>query len=241
MAKKYGKLLGGALGWAFAGPIGAIIGFVLGYIYDSVTTADNNPVNAGTHRGDFILSLLILSAAVMKADGSVKKSELNYVKIFLVQNFGEKQTLDSLKILKDILNKEIPLHEICRQIKYNMTNALKLQILHYLFGIANVDNNITTTELNTIEYIAINIGLTHAEFNSIKSMFIENSNSAYEILGISKNASIEEIKNAYRKMAKKYHPDKVGNMGDDVLNAAKEKFQILNNAYETIKKERKFN
>lgn len=238
---RLGKWIGGGLGWAFGGPIGGLLGFFLGSIIDSASLISktlNEPKRKITQRGDFILSFLVLSAAVMKADKVVKKSELNYVKNFLLTNFGEHQTFESLRVLKELLQKEIPLEDVCSQIRQNMSHPLKLQILHYLYGIANADGEIHASEINIIQFIAINIGLSQSEHNSVKSMFIKETDSAYEILGVSKTATNEEIKKVYRKMAVKFHPDKVANMGEDIQNAAKVKFQTLNEAYETIKKER---
>lgn len=238
---KLGKWIGGGLGWAFGGPIGALLGFFLGSFFDaaSLVTKNLNVTERNvTQRGDFILSFLVLSAAVMKADKVIKKSELDFVKTFLVSNFGEHQTYESLRVLKQLLEKDIPLDEVCAQINQNMNNPLKLQIIHYLYGIAKADGEIHISEINIIERIAIKIGLSQSEHNSVKSMFVKETDSAYEILGVSKSATNEEIKKMYRQMAVKFHPDKVANMGEDIQNAAKVKFQTLNEAYERIKKER---
>ena len=231
---KYGKWIGGAVGWALGGPIGGLLGFFIGSFFDG------NSVATKSHRDDFIRSFLVLSAAVMKADEKIKKSELEFVKQFLLANFGKEHTLNALQILKELLNKDIPLNEVCDQIKINMPHSSKLQLIHYLFGIANADGHIDDREINVIAIIAERTGLSQTEFNSVKNMFIKNTDSAYKILGISKSASIEEIKTAYRKMAITYHPDKVSNLGDDVQEAAKQKFQKVNEAYNQIKKERNF-
>ena len=239
---KLGKWIGGGLGWAFGGPIGALLGFFIGSFFDATTSVKTTSTNSGaTQRGDFILSFLVLSAAVMKADKVIKKSELEFVKQFLRSNFGEKDQLEALQILKELLNKDIPLDDVCRQVKYNMSGPLKLQILHYLYGIAASDGEIHKDEILIIEQIAFKIGISARDHNSVKSMFIKETDSAYEILGVSRDSGIDEIKKAYRAMAVKYHPDKVANMGDDIQNAAKVKFQTLNEAYERIKKERGFN
>ena len=73
---------------------------------------------------------------------------------------------------------------------------------------------------------------------SIRNMFYEDVNSAYKILGIDKSVGEDEVKKAYRRMANKYHPDKVAYLGEDVRKAAGEKFRKVRNAYDKIKKER---
>ena len=72
-------------------------------------------------------------------------------------------------------------------------------------------------------------------------MFVKDTGSAYKILEISPDASDEEVKKAYRELAKKYHPDKVAHLGEEVKRAAEEKFTRLNAAYEAIKEERGMN
>ena len=236
---KLGKWIGGGLGWAFGGPIGALLGFFIGSFFDSATINTSVSSSQGkTQRGDFILTFLVLSAAVMKADKVVKKSELDFVKRFLRSNFSETETKEALQILKDLLEKDIPLDDVCNQVRFSMSSPLKLQILHYLFGISAADGEVHKDEISVIEHIALKIGLTTNEFKSVKSMFVPETDSAYEILGISKNASEDEIKKAYRNMAVKHHPDKVANLGEDIQNAAKQKFQTINDAYNKIKKER---
>ncbi|PLX07442.1 MAG: molecular chaperone DnaJ [Marinilabiliales bacterium] len=236
---KLGKWIGGGLGWAFGGPIGALLGFFIGSFFDAAKISTSRQrIDGTTQRGDFILTFLVLSAAVMKADKIVKKSELDFVKRFLLRNFGEAQTREALKELKRLLETDIPIDEVCLQIRMNMPHALKLQILHYLFGISAADGEVHVSEVNIIEQIAIKIGLTRGDFSSVRSMFVQQTDSAYKILGVSKSSTNDEIKKAYRQMAIQHHPDKVANMGEDIENAAKKKFQAISDAYEKIKKER---
>lgn len=254
---KYGKWLGGGLGWAFGGPIGAIIGFALGSFYDSNTGEDKaqqhqfrsqsgdpfgrNPYQqrAQTRVGDFEVSLLILSAAVMKADGKVMKSELNYVKEFLKKQVGEQKAIEALPMLKEILEKDISVRQVGMQIRANMPHAMRLQLMHYLFGIANADKYVDSQELHVLQTIANYLGISGKDFHSIAAMFkARDVASAYEILEIEKGATDTEVKKAYRKMALKYHPDKVAQLGEEHKNAAKEKFVKVQEAYEQIKKER---
>ncbi len=233
---KFGKWIGGGLGWVMFGPIGALLGFAVGSFFDGV---DNTSVkNNQTSKGDFILSLIVLIAAVMKADGKVTKSELNYVKAFFKQSFGEKAAQEALLTLRDILKQDIPVEEVGWQIKQNMDYAARLQLLHLLFGLSKADGNISDAEINIIHYIANRIGVTTKDERSIKAMFVGETDSAYEILEIDKNASNEEVKKAYYKMAKKHHPDKVSHLGTEFQQKAKEKFQKINLAFEKIKKER---
>lgn len=233
----YGRWLAGGLGWAFFGPVGGIIGFALGSIFGSVKIESQTGM---TTQGDFAAVLVVLVAAVMKADGKILKQELDYVKNYFVKAFGVDAAQEALLLLREVLKNDIALHEVTEQVRTHLDYSAKLQMLHFLYQVANSDEHIDQTELNIIEQIAVQIGVTPKDAQSIKSMFVVETDSSYKILEIEKNASIDEIKKAYRNMAVKYHPDKVHHLGEDVQNSAKEKFQKVNEAYEKIKKERNF-
>ena len=188
---------------------------------------------------DIITMLMALSASVMKADGKVLRSELNYVKSFFQTQFGSRFHANHLQVLKRFLDSNtIPLEQICQDIKYRMQPEVRLQLIHYLFGIAKADGVVSNSEISQIQRISALLGIPTIEFDSIKNMFYRNVDSDYKILGINSNATDDELKKAYRKMAIKFHPDKVATMGEEYVKGAKEKFQQIQEAYEAIKKER---
>jgi DnaJ like chaperone protein len=236
----FGKWLGGGLGFAMGGPIGGLLGFLVGSMIDG-TTVTTSTYSQGTSQGDFGMSLLILVAAVMKADGKVVRSELDYVKQFFIRQFGQESAKQALLTLKDILKKDIPVRDVCLQIKGNMDYASRLQLLHLLFNISLADTVIHPSEIQIIEKISGYLGVGSNDFLSIKNMFIPETDSSYKILEIERTATDEEVKKAYRKMAVKYHPDKVSHLGDDIRKSADEKFAMVNEAYNKIKKERNMN
>ena len=232
----YGKWIGGGLGWAFGGPIGAILGFALGSMFEGMGSGQF--AYRGTPRGDFAMSLLVLSAAVMKADQKVMKSELEYVKRFYYQNFGEVEGQKLVQMLGEILKQDIDIREVSAQVGQFMDDSSKLQLVHFLFGIAAADGFYHPEEVAVIEIISGYMGVSNADYYSIHAMFVKNQNWAYDVLEITKNATDSEAKKAYREMAKKHHPDKVAHLGDDIKKAATEKFQQISAAYEEIKKQR---
>ncbi|MFZ5432026.1 MAG: TerB family tellurite resistance protein [Bacteroidota bacterium] len=239
---KFAKWLGGGLGWAVGGPIGAILGFVIGSVVDGtgdkVKPYDGARARRQTTAGGYFMSLLVLIAAVMKADGKVMRSELDYVKEFLRQNFGEDSAAEAVKMLRDLLDQTIPVTDVCRQIRMNMHYSARLQMVHFLFGIAQADKQVSQDELKLIEHISREMGISESDIISIRAMFIQDTGYAYKILEIGQDASDEEVKKAYRRMAMKYHPDKLATMGEEFQQAGQEKFRKVNEAYQAIKKER---
>jgi len=238
----FGKWIGGALGWSLGGPIGGLMGFAVGSLFDkSSAQVVNGPGgHMQTQSGDFNMSLVILSAAVMKADGKTMKSELDYVKGFFTQQFGEHLANEYLRRLKEVLEKDIPLQEVCTQIAGFMALPMRLQLLHYLFGIAKADGHVHKSEVETIELIAKYMRIPSADYESIRSMFHKEVGGSYKILEVESSASDDEVKKAYRRMALRYHPDKVAQLGEEIQRGATEKFQSIQEAYEQIKKDRGF-
>jgi DnaJ like chaperone protein len=236
----FGKWLGGGLGFVMGGPIGGLLGFLVGSVIDS-TTIQSSTYTPGTARitqGDFGMSLLVLVAAVMKADGKVVKSELDYVKQFFIRQFGQESAREALLMLKDIVKQEIPVRDVCVQISRNMDYSSRLQLLHLLFNVSLADTTIHLSEIEIIERISGYLGVASSDFLSIKNMFIPETDSSYKILEIEPSSSNDDVKKAYRRMAVKYHPDKVSHLGDEFRKTAEEKFKKVNEAYEKIKTER---
>lgn len=242
---KYGKWIGAGIGFIMGGPLGALFGLFMGSAFDNIDVKmQGAPGSSGTYqsgRGDFMFSLTVLLTAIMKADGKMTRSELDYVKNFLRTNFGTEATQEALLMIKKLRTQDIPLAEVCRQIRYNMDLSSRIQLLYYLFGVAQADGSICQEEIRLIEDIAFQLGIDNRSFNSVKAMFYGDLDSAYQTLGVTSAASNEDIKKAYRKMAMENHPDKVSHLGEDVRKAAEEKFTLINTAYEKIKKQRGIN
>jgi len=236
---KFGKWIGGVLGWSLLGPLGGIVGFLMGSLIDEQGIGlERSGERTQTHRGDFNMSLLVLIAAVMRADGKVMKSELRYVQQFLSQNFGRAAASEASVLLRDLLKQHVPVEDVCRQIARRLDYSSRLQMLHFLYGLAAADKDFQQAELNVIDKIAYYLGLSNADANSVKSMFVKDTSADYEVLGISKDATAEEIKKAYRQMAKKYHPDKVAYLGEDIKKSAQEKFRRVKEAYDRVTAEK---
>ena len=228
--KKMGviKWITGLLGFLFGGGfIGGFIGYAAGSLLEGLVKKEYK--TGTTRQGDFSISLLILAAQVMKTDGKVMRSELEFVKNFFVRNFGVEHTNNRLAILKELLEKDIDIQEACTQIRTSLNYPNRLQLLHYLFGLANSVKACSQKERDMIYYISQLLWLNEADYKTIEAMYFKTADSAYTILQVERNATDEDIKRSYRKLAKKYHPDRLSSLGEEAQKAAKEKFQEINN------------
>ena len=262
------KWIGGVLGWIIYGPIGALVGFIFGAVYDGIdkiNESESNPRNgkggqysrSGSYqqggqysrsgssrkewqtgqRNSFLSSMLVLFAAVIKADGKMTDRELEYTKNFVRANFSPQAAEETESVLRQLMGKNIDLYQVCLQIQTYMNYSQRLQLFHYLAALAQCDG-VNQAELDILNVIASYTGLSRADDDAILSMFRQDTDSAYKVLEIESTATDEEIRKAYKRMALKYHPDKVATLGEDVQKAAEEKFKRVQEAYEKIKKER---
>lgn len=241
MIKWFAAILGGIF---FKVP-GAILGFILGSLLDGRTSKSTGSfTNVFTQDkqvspGDFELNLLSLSSIVIKADGRINQTELDYVRQYFVSAYGKERANATFRTFNEIIkNREISAQRICMFLTQRTRYAARLQILHFLFGIANADGNVSEAEAREIQKMAGFMRINFSDFESIKAMFFKTGNHAYKILEIDKNATDAEVKKAYRTMVKKYHPDKVQHMDPVHIKGAEEKFKEVQKAYEQIQKER---
>lgn len=235
----------GALGWAFFGPLGGLFGYAAGSLFNSAARASaqipGGP-QAGSEaaRNGFIASLLALTAAMMKADGRATKSELAVVKAFFAQQFGARIAQEALRMLRGLLDKDVPVGPVCAQIQRNMNYSQRLALLHFLFSIAHADGELHPAEDRLLARLASDLGIHAADVRSIAAMFAPKADPGadYRVLEVSPNASDDEVRRAYRRMSMKHHPDKVAHLGPEFQKTATEKFQRVNAAYAAIKKAR---
>ena len=243
-----GKWILGGLGFAVGGPIGALIGVLVASAFETTkTTVESKDRPSGSSRrqqratqGDIRVSIIVLIACVIKADGRVLKAEINYIKPFLLRTFGEEGAKQALQLLKELLNQHINPVAVAQQIGRHTNYSTRLELVNLLLQVANSDGDLDEQELTIIERIAVNMSIQTADYQSIFALYQrhKDTNWAYTALEIQPSATNEEVKKAYRRMAMKYHPDKVANAGEEIRQQATEKFRGINEAYEHIKKQR---
>ena len=263
------KILLAGLGWSLGGPIGGLLGYMLGNVISKASDGNQsssffNTGDGNAHRGpyrntgtqaDVNVALMVLIAAVMKVDGAVKKSELDFVKRFLLQNYGEEQGKQMLKVLQQLVKQEIPIDQVCAQIKVNTDYNTRYHMVDFLFGIGGADGDFQQSELNMLRLISQYLGISQSDYTSIHERhtgyggtgYQGGSNGSartsynkdpYKVLGINSNASDDDVRKAYRKMAMKYHPDRVAGMGEEMQRNAAEQMKEINQAYDEIKRRR---
>lgn len=241
-----GKWILGGLGFVVGGPIGALIGVFIASMFDGANKVIESSEGHRTSQrrssqratqGDIRVSIIVLLACVIKADGKVLKAEISFIKPFLVQNFGEEGAKQALQLLKQLLEQDINTAEVAQQIRQYVNYSVRLELIHLLLKVAQADGQVVDAECKVVEQIANQMGIASADFQSLLALYRKHKddNWAYTALELSPTATDDEVKKAYRRMAMKYHPDKVANAGENIRQQATEKFRAINEAYEHIK------
>ena len=253
----FGKWIAGYLGWVTLGPIGGLLGFLVGSFIDSVSSGnvvqqgDSDFYQQGTQqqgdRNSFLLSMLVLAAYVIRADGKVMHSEMEFVRNMLRQNFGDVAAQQGNEILMKLFDEERRLgtqsfrqkiRESCQDIARHVDYSGRLQLLNFLVEIARADGRVANEEKAALKEVAQWMQMSADEVDSMLGLGKDDLESAYQVLGVSPDASDDEVKKAYRRLALEHHPDRVAKLGEDVRKAAEKKFQEINAAKERIWKAR---
>ena len=260
------KWIGGALGFMIAPPLGIFLGYFLGSIIDGIIdgsesssyqsedyaqSGDTGSRYDTGRRNSFLFSLLVLASYVIRADGKVMHSEMEYVRRFLRVNFGESSVEQGNQIILRLLEeqKKSPylfqqrIRQVCQQIAGALNYSERLQLLNFLVDLAKSDGTVPQSELNALYEIAQNMGLSRNDVDMMVNLERGSSSEgtleeAYKVLGVSPTATDDDVKKAYRKLALEHHPDRVSALGDDVRKAAEKKFQEINAAKEKVWKAR---
>ncbi len=256
-----GKWIAGYLGWVVLGPLGGILAFLIGSFIESASSGtttggsrqssfEQQQEEANQQQGDrnsFLLSMLVMAAYIIKADGRVMHSEMELVRNFLRQNFGAEAAQQGNDIMLKLFEEEKrqgriafrrTIRQSCQEAARYMDYSGRLQLLNFLVMIAQADGVVDDAELTALKELALWMQMQESEVDSMLHMKGDSLDDAYRVLGVSPQATDEELKRAYRRLALEHHPDRVAKLGDDVRRAAEKKFQEINAAKERIWKAR---
>lgn len=251
------KFIGVLIGFFISGGFwGALLGYIIGSFIDNLRRKRYRVTYHHTTPNDFTHSLLVFIAAVVKSDNRFLKSELYFVRDFLVKNLGPIAANNALLELREILKEDYNIEDYCYLFRQRSSIHERFLIIQFLLGLAGADDYYGAEEVAMIDKIAHWFGINPIDYASLKAMYIggysrqsssysppstsTNLENDYKVLKIKETASDAEVKKAYRKLAQEYHPDKVNHLGEDMRKAAEDKFTKLNQAYERIKKARGF-
>ena len=254
-----GKWIGGYLGWSTFGPLGGILGFLVGAVFDVAVSgygrhmseqhllSDDADAERLGQRNSFLLSMLVLAAYIIKADGKVMHSEMEFVRNVLRQNFGDAAAWQGDQVLRQIFEEQKRMgdqafreriRQSCYQITQHVDYSGRLQLLNFLVMIAQADGFVPPVELQALKDVAQWLQMSPQEVDQMLHLKGDSLDDAYQVLGISPDATDEEVRRAYRRLALEHHPDRVAKLGEDVRRAAEKKFQEINAAKERIYKQR---
>jgi len=255
-----GILIGGALGFFIAGgPLGAVVGALIGgALDDGPAPQRHRQVGGGRQRPRgfskadrsflFVLNLVGLMTVVARADGTLDNREVRAMRVFFEGLGFRGEDLETIRqLMKEAVSTDLNLLAICGEYERISTYEERLLMLRALYLVAAADGVLHRSERSVIDRVVSHIGISEADHRSIRSEFerarprredrVPRSES-YAALGLTPSASDEEVKKAYRDMARRYHPDKVNHLGEEFVKLATEKFQDIHRAYDAIRKER---
>ena len=219
--------------------IGSVIYFITKSIRKNHSVHSYLDTHSQAHQR-FVTLLIHFSTHIIHADGKVDDREIQMIHQFFKQSmsFNSIQMTWVDDILQQALKNPYPINILCREFLEKFKIDGIRMLIHMLYLIAKSDGTITKIEQDLIDQIASSLQLSESDHQQIRAMFGLSKQSKmddyYAVLGISKNATKEEIKKAYRNASKKHHPDRVHHLGDEFKKIAEQKMQKINEAYAAL-------
>ena len=233
----WGKIIGSATGFAFGGPIGALLGGAAGHALDKFKTKQKLQEELALKQIGFTIGVIVLSAKMAKADGKVTKSEIKAFKEKINIPDNEIKNVARLwdQAKKTTDGFEVYAKQISNLLEKN--SSVLEELLNLLVIIAEADGKITNLEKIYLKEVSNIFGFSEQDFERICSSKLDKQIDPYQTLGVLKDAPLEEIKNKWKKLAMKHHPDRLIAQGipQDIIETNTYRLKEINNAWDLIK------
>ena len=264
----FGTLIGSSLGFMFGGPLGAIGGAALGHILiDRPSSRVSGGRNFNVHerrQAGYFVALFSIMGKIASADGRISVHERQLVDQFIANSgMGAEQARYARRVFEEAAQSPHTVTELTNQFYLITTGQSKyhLNFMDLLVRIAAADGILDANERRLLQQIAAGLYISDQDFRLLLSRAgqqggrrqsggqsgggarSDSLQTAYHILGCTPHSSDSEIRSAYRQLAAVYHPDKIisKDLPDEFTNLAKEKFQEIQGAYQTVKTARGMN
>ena len=233
---KYEKWLGAGLGWMAGGPMGSLLGYAAGSFLGG---GEKKKYSNTAHTSEFETNLIVLAAAVIRADGKVTIAEIDFVRDFFRDHFSPDYLDEKVSILNHCLQRSYDPRKACDDIRLTASASTRRQVVNFLFDLALADKELEKVETDLIFKLAGWLNVNDIEYRKIKGSFSKDrKDPKYELLGVHISATYDEIKTAYRKLVLEYHPDRNTGLSPAEQKAIAEKFRKVQEAFDKIKEER---
>ena len=233
----WGKIIGSATGFALGWPIAALLGGAAGHALDKFKTKKKLPEELALKQIGFTIGVIVLSAKMAKADGKVTKSEIKAFKEKINVPDNEIKNVARLwdQAKKTTDGFEVYAKQISNLLEKN--SSVLEELLNLLVIIAEADGKITNLEKIYLKEVSNIFGFSEQDFERICSSILDKHIDPYQTLGVLKDAPLEEIKNKWKTLAMKHHPDRLIAQGipQDIIETNTYRLKEINNAWDLIK------
>ena len=236
----WGGITGGVLGFVVLGPIGALVGSVIGSNLSS--RSKRKRPNNFDKQVAFFAALFACLAKIAKADGRVDESEIKKIEeiISIKLNLNKEHRKFAINIFQKAKDDNVSFESYASNIYQILSSSQNSLLVFYeiLFELALADGILHPKEDELLKKIPRIFRFDKNVYKSLYEKYVDQNRNYYEVLGLSENSSFSEIKKAYLKKRKEFHPDTLIGKGlpEEFIGKAKEKFIEIQEAYEELEK-----
>ena len=236
----WGGITGVLLGFVVLGPIGALVGSVIGSNLSS--RSKRKRPNNFDKQVAFFAALFACLAKIAKADGRVDESEIKKIEeiISIKLNLNKEHRKFAINIFQKAKDDNVSFESYASNIYQILSSSQNSLLVFYeiLFELALADGILHPKEDELLKKIPRIFRFDKNVYKSLYEKYVDQNRNYYEVLGLSENSSFSEIKKAYLKKRKEFHPDTLIGKGlpEEFIGKAKEKFIEIQEAYEALEK-----